>query len=109
MKNAKPATAPEVTEIYPDAWERFEKAVDKVMDAPRKPPPLPKSPRKKSSGAAVPDTEQAQSSPREAPRYRASPKEDEAILWRAVASGEFELRHYGEFFLQPEPPEKRGQ
>lgn len=109
MKNAKLATAPEAPDIYPDAWERFEKAVDKVLDAPRKPPPLPRSPRKKSSGVGVPDTEQAQSSPRGGARYPASPKEDEAILWRAVASGEFELRHYGEFFLQPEPPEKQGQ
>jgi hypothetical protein len=34
MKDRKPAPKPENIELHPDAWERFEKAVDMVMRSP---------------------------------------------------------------------------
>ena len=42
----KPRSKPDDIEELPDAWERFERAFDTVMKAPRKPPP--KSPREPS-------------------------------------------------------------
>jgi hypothetical protein len=35
----KPSPKPKEIEELPDAWERFEKAFDTVMKAPRKPTP----------------------------------------------------------------------
>jgi hypothetical protein len=37
MKERKPAPKPEEIEELPDAWERFEKAFDAVMEAKPKP------------------------------------------------------------------------
>jgi hypothetical protein len=38
----KPKPKPDEIEELPDAWERFEKAFDTVMKAPRKPAPTRK-------------------------------------------------------------------
>jgi hypothetical protein len=47
MKTKPPKDARDI-EVYPDAWERFEKAVDTVMKAPPKHQPAP---QRKAKGA----------------------------------------------------------
>jgi hypothetical protein len=45
MKATKPARKPDEIEELPDAWERFERAFDTVMEAKPKPMPAKKDRR----------------------------------------------------------------
>jgi hypothetical protein len=52
MKEQKPAPKPQDIEVYPDAWERFEKAFDTVMKAKPKPRSAAPTPKPKERPAS---------------------------------------------------------